>query len=493
MYSRVEVFYNFTKKEPILIAGATGVGKSLFLHIFEKLYQEKTEKKGKIPRVNCSHFSPELGRSELFGHVRGAFTGAINDKEGWIRVAAKARLPLILDEIGDLRPEVQANLLTFMEDGKFFKVGSTQIEEADVQIIGATNKAEELRNVRNDFWQRFLSFYIPPIHQRRGDILYYFNSKFPEFVKTLTMGEVLALLSYNWPGNVREIERVARLLQIVHLVHEPRLFETPMEFHHHSDDWALAGIRLSLLDPITSLTKSLGKSMEKDGFFVDAVDLEDDLKKGGLDVQKLNQFLKKYRIGINRVNTAFPELSKNSPLEISDQRFEIKRCSPYKPFEDAFSGLTLFCFLFFRDTGSDQNVLKIKKGDPLALDFDLAFPFQNVPSWAENLRKQIFEYLSGIHMPPRKKIPQFYNDKMNFFNDLANQNPSNEFLASITGREARESTVGPDIFSMTDIDFHKYMYRGILDRCGGNQKQAAARLGLNYNTFRGRLRKIGII
>jgi len=193
---------------PIMICGPSGAGKALFLHIYKKLCREKYGKTCLIKTVNCSHFSGDLARSELFGHVKGAFTGAAQeDKKGWIEAADNGIL--VLEEIGDLPKETQANLLTFVETQEFHKVGSTEIQRAAVQIVGATNRE---KNLRTDFRYRFFSFYIPPLYERRQDILYYLANKYPQLIATLAPWEVMTLLAYNWPGNVREIENLGRLL-----------------------------------------------------------------------------------------------------------------------------------------------------------------------------------------------------------------------------------------------------------------------------------------
>ncbi len=115
----------------------------------------------------------------------------------------------MLEEIGDLPKKTQANLLDFVETGKFHKVGSTVTEIADVQIIAATNREDDLRT---DFRHRFFPFFIPPLHNRRQDILYYLADNLPQLTPALNPWEVTVLLAYNWPGNVREVEKTGALL-----------------------------------------------------------------------------------------------------------------------------------------------------------------------------------------------------------------------------------------------------------------------------------------
>ena len=201
--------------KPIMIIGPTGVGKSLFLHLFKVLYKEQNNLIGKkdeevpIITANCAHFEGANVRSELFGYVEGSFTGALKGgKEGLIKKANGG--VLILEEIGTLPKDVQAMLLTFIETQKYYQYGGVIEEYADVQIIGATN--DEL-TLRDDFRYRFSPFYIPPIHDRREDILYYLAFSHPEVINIISPYEVMSWLSYNWPGNVREIERLGGLIK----------------------------------------------------------------------------------------------------------------------------------------------------------------------------------------------------------------------------------------------------------------------------------------
>jgi len=153
---------------PIMVIGYTGVGKSMFLEIYKKLYEERcitVEKPFKVVWANCAHFGDNhsdfnMTKSELFGHVKGAFTGAVTNKEGLVKEANKGLL--ILEEIGELPKQVQAMLLTFIETGKYRKVGSTKLESSEVQLIGATNNEGKLRK---DFRYRFFPFYIPSLSE----------------------------------------------------------------------------------------------------------------------------------------------------------------------------------------------------------------------------------------------------------------------------------------------------------------------------------------
>lgn len=147
-----EAHIKINHNRPILIYGPSGVGKSLFLQLYKQRMREKYGSDCRIETVNCSHFGSDLSRSELFGHRHGSFTGAAYEKEGWLKRAHNCIL--VLEEIGDLPRETQANLLTFLETGKFHKVGGAQTEYANVQIVGATNRENELRT---DFYATHLT------------------------------------------------------------------------------------------------------------------------------------------------------------------------------------------------------------------------------------------------------------------------------------------------------------------------------------------------
>ena len=200
---------NKIKRKPLMICGDTGVGKSLFSLIYKKLFS-KDNPGVTIKELNCASFSSELILAELFGYEKGAFTGANRQKKGLLEDSSGGLI--VLEEIGELRKEDQAKLLTFIENGgKYYKVGGTQELQSDVQIIATTNQPKD--SFRDDFWSRFFQFYVPALYERKIDVLYYFYYLFPNIVQTFTQAEILTFLAYNWPGNVREIENIGFLIQ----------------------------------------------------------------------------------------------------------------------------------------------------------------------------------------------------------------------------------------------------------------------------------------
>jgi two-component system, NtrC family, response regulator len=206
----------------VLLQGETGTGKELFAHLIHNI-SARSDKA--FIAINCSAIPKDLQESELFGYVKGAFTGAVKDKKGFFEEASGGTL--FLDEAGDMSPDTQAKLLRFLETGSFVKVGDTKEQNLNVRIISATNKdlkAEtESGNFRKDLYYRLNSFIItlPPLRERLEDIegLSYFFLKRSEKLKKNITGiseDFLdALKKYLWPGNIRELKNVIERAMIL--------------------------------------------------------------------------------------------------------------------------------------------------------------------------------------------------------------------------------------------------------------------------------------
>lgn len=201
---------------PVLLLGETGVGKELFAR---RLHRHSRRKDKPMIQVNCAALPESLAESELFGHVRGAFSGATNDRAG--RFEAAQGGTLFLDEVGELPLGLQAKLLRTLQNGEIQRLGTDAVIKTDVRIIAATNrdlKANTLAgHFRADLYHR-LSVYpvhIPPLRERDRDILI-LAGHFLEFNRArlglrgvrLSYGAERALQQYPWPGNVRELEHV---------------------------------------------------------------------------------------------------------------------------------------------------------------------------------------------------------------------------------------------------------------------------------------------
>jgi DNA-binding NtrC family response regulator len=201
---------------PVLILGETGAGKGI---LARWLHEHGARKKEPFVDLNCAGLSRELAESELFGHQRGAFTGAVNNKPGLIEVAHKGTL--FLDELGDLELAVQPKLLTALEQGQFRRLGETTTRAADVRLIAATarNLAAMVKEgrFREDLLFRIntLTFEIPPLRRRPGDVKPLAEAVLRELCRRrgraapeLSEDVVDTLTRYSWPGNVRELRNV---------------------------------------------------------------------------------------------------------------------------------------------------------------------------------------------------------------------------------------------------------------------------------------------
>lgn len=200
----------------VLIGGATGTGKELFANALHKISLRKDKP---LIIVGCASLSPTLIESELFGHDKGAFTGADNTRIGRFELANGATI--FLDEIGDLPLELQPKLLRIISEGEFERLGSSKTRKVDVRIIAATNRnlEEEVEQgrFRRDLYYRLSSFIItiPPLKERTDDIPLLVNFLVDKFakrhnknIKTIPKSVMRKLTNYSWPGNVRELENV---------------------------------------------------------------------------------------------------------------------------------------------------------------------------------------------------------------------------------------------------------------------------------------------
>lgn len=198
----------------VLIRGERGTGKELAANAVHA----SSLRKGKpFVKINCAVLSRDLLASELFGHVKGSFTGATDTRTGLIMIADGGTL--FLDEIGDLSPDAQAVLLRFLQEGEVRPIGSLQTFKVDVRVISATNKrleeAMEKGTFREDLYDRLNGFplEIPPLRDRREDIpllaehfIEKYNGKYAENVTSFTKEAMDLFLDYPWKGNVRELE-----------------------------------------------------------------------------------------------------------------------------------------------------------------------------------------------------------------------------------------------------------------------------------------------
>jgi len=202
----------------ILIQGETGVGKGLVAKALHDLSSRATKP---WVKVNCASLSSELLESELFGHEKGAFTGAADRKPGRFELASGGTL--FLDEIGDLALSLQPKLLHVLQDNEFFRLGGRELIKVDVRVVAATNKDVQtmLANglFREDLYHRLnvINVRIPPLRKRKEEILslveFFYETFAHQFYRQpapLSRATLDLLLAYSWPGNVRELENLIK-------------------------------------------------------------------------------------------------------------------------------------------------------------------------------------------------------------------------------------------------------------------------------------------
>ncbi|HEV1994600.1 MAG TPA: sigma-54 dependent transcriptional regulator [Candidatus Acidoferrum sp.] len=207
----------------VLIYGESGTGKEL---VARALHAASLRNKGPFVEVNCAAIPEELIESELFGHVKGSFTGASEDKIGKFQKADGGTL--FLDEVGDMSLRTQSKVLRVLEQQRFEPVGSSQTVGVDVRVIAATNKNLELELTRGTFRQdlfyrlNVIPFFVPPLRDRREDIptltryfLAEFSSAYGRPSKEISDTAMEILLRYPWPGNVRELRNLVERLVIM--------------------------------------------------------------------------------------------------------------------------------------------------------------------------------------------------------------------------------------------------------------------------------------
>ena len=207
----------------VLITGESGVGKESFPQI---IHQYSRRKHGQYIAVNCGAIPEGTIDSELFGHEKGAFTGAIGERKGYFGEADGGTI--FLDEVGELPMSTQARLLRVLESGEFMKVGSSKVQKTDVRVVAATNvnltQAIAEGRFREDLYYRLntVPIQIPPLRERGDDVLLLFRKFSADFAEKYRMPAIQLtedakkeLLAYPWPGNVRELENAVERAAIL--------------------------------------------------------------------------------------------------------------------------------------------------------------------------------------------------------------------------------------------------------------------------------------
>lgn len=212
----------------VLITGESGVGKESFPQI---IHQNSRRKHGQYIAVNCGAIPEGTIDSELFGHEKGAFTGAIGERKGYFAEADGGTI--FLDEVGELPMPTQARLLRVLENGEYMRVGSSKVEKTNVRIVAATNvnldKAIMEGRFRSDLYYRLstVPIQIPPLRERGEDVALLFRKFASDFAEKYHMPAIQLtdeakrmLLAYGWPGNVRQLKNITEQISIIETARE---------------------------------------------------------------------------------------------------------------------------------------------------------------------------------------------------------------------------------------------------------------------------------
>ena len=258
---------------PVLLRGESGTGKSVLARAIHSMSPRSRQH---FVVVNCPTLSEELLASELFGHAKGAFTGAIRDQAG--RVEAAEGGTLFLDEIGEISPSLQAKLLRFIEEKEFERIGENKTRRANVRLVAATNRdlEDQVRRglFREDLLYRLnvIDLQLPPLRERPEDILRLARRFLPFFAKAarrqppaLSKAAEQALMSYSWPGNIRELRNAIERAVILWpaQVIEAEAFPTHISAHakteapHIGGDFLLDAIEREHIARVVARTATL--------------------------------------------------------------------------------------------------------------------------------------------------------------------------------------------------------------------------------------------
>ena len=238
----------------VLILGESGTGKEL---IASTIHYSSRRREERFLTINCAALTDTLLESQLFGHLKGSFTGAVASQRGLVEEAHKGTL--FLDEIGDISARLQAKLLRVLQEKEFIPVGSTRVRHADVRFVAATNRnleeAVAAGGFREDLYYRLnvVTLHVPPLRERREDIAplaEFFVARYaPREVPPIAAEALAQLRAYDWPGNVRELENVIEMGMILSDGGELRPEHLPVKVAEgHPVDFVLPQAQMSLED-----------------------------------------------------------------------------------------------------------------------------------------------------------------------------------------------------------------------------------------------------
>jgi len=256
----------------ILLLGESGTGKSI---VARALHEKSPQRENAFVTVNCPSLSRELLESELFGHVKGAFTGAVSDKPGKVMLANGGTL--FLDEIGELPLDIQPRLLRLLQEKEFERVGEAKTRRANVRVISATNrdleKALQDGRFREDLYYRLhvIAIPIPPLRERPGDLLKiaerylrFFSEQCGKRINGFSKGAETVLQQYAWPGNLRELRNVIERAVILTDAAEIDRPDLPEKLFQGSPPTLVPGIRIGAKVSLKEIeTEHISRVMEQ--------------------------------------------------------------------------------------------------------------------------------------------------------------------------------------------------------------------------------------
>ncbi|MCK5825387.1 MAG: sigma-54-dependent Fis family transcriptional regulator [Desulfuromusa sp.] len=289
----------------VLINGENGTGKEL---VARAIHQQSTRSKKPFVEINCAAIPEELIESELFGHEKGAFTGATSARRGKFDQANGGTL--FLDEIGDMSLKTQAKILRILQEHKFDRVGGNRTIEVDVRVIAATNKnlQEEMSSgkFREDLFFRLnvLPFHVPSLRKRKDDIprlckhfLHFFCGKESREIKTITEPALNALIDYNWPGNVRELKNLIERLVIMTQENEINVSDLPLVISQNNQaNDSQSMMTSSLPNSYREAKEVFEKQFLRDKLQENAWNVSRTAEEIGLERSNLHRKIKNYQI-----------------------------------------------------------------------------------------------------------------------------------------------------------------------------------------------------
>ena len=272
----------------VLVSGESGVGKESFPQI---IHHYSPRKHGKYIAINCGAIPEGTIDSELFGHEKGSFTGALNDRKGYFEVTDGGTL--FLDEIGELPISTQVRLLRVLETGEFIRVGSSLVQKTNVRVIAATNfdltQAIKEGKFREDLYYRLntVPIKVLPLRERGTDVLLLFRKFANDFAERYKMPSIRLneeaqkiFLGYRWPGNVRQLKNITEQISIIeterditadkliHYIPNDEIGFLPALYHKEADAKTLENERTMMLNALIGLKKELDELKEKFGQLV---------------------------------------------------------------------------------------------------------------------------------------------------------------------------------------------------------------------------------